>query len=46
MGLYCLDTAVKGGGTRLASSWNVYNQLAAIRPEVLHALAETWTLDT
>jgi len=46
MGLYCLDTALEGGRTLVSSSWQLYNELAAKRPDVLKTLAEIWVLDT
>jgi hypothetical protein len=46
MGLFCLDTAVKGGTSLLSSSWNIYNELVAKRPDILHTLTEEWVLDT
>ncbi|OCL03097.1 Clavaminate synthase-like protein, partial [Glonium stellatum] len=42
MGLYCLDTALKGGRILVTSSWQLHNELAAKRPDVLKTLAELW----
>lgn len=36
----------EGGRTVLSSSWQVYNELAATRPDLVHALAEPWVLDS
>lgn len=47
LALYYLNHAKTGGETSLASSWKVYNELAASRPDVIHTLAENnWTHDT
>jgi hypothetical protein len=46
MAFYYLDTAAKGGETLLTSSWQIYNELAQKRPEVLHTLSEPWWMDT
>lgn len=47
LGLYYIDVSYKGGDIRLASSWAIYNELVATRPEVIQALAkEDWIHDT
>jgi len=46
MGLFCLEAAAAGGESLIASSWNVYNELAAKRPDILSTLAGEWVLDT
>ncbi|KAL9616645.1 MAG: hypothetical protein Q9160_008501 [Pyrenula sp. 1 TL-2023] len=47
LALYHLDTAKSGGETSLASSWKVYNEVAASRPDIIHTLAENdWIHDT
>lgn len=46
LSLYALDIATEGGRTLLAISWQLYNDLAMKRPEILHTLADNWTLDT
>ena len=40
--LFALSTAAKGGASRLASTWRVYNHLAATRPDLIHTLSSTW----
>lgn len=46
MGLFCLEAATQGGTSLLSSSWNIYNELVARRPDILHTLTEEWVLDT
>lgn len=44
--LLALSEAAQGGTSRLASSWRVYNELAATRPDLIRTLAEEeWVLD-
>ncbi|BCS30606.1 TauD/TfdA family dioxygenase [Aspergillus puulaauensis] len=43
--LFALSTAAEGGASRLASTWRVYNHLAAERPNLIHTLSETWTAE-
>jgi len=43
--LYCLHPAAKGGESKLASSWRVYNEIAKTRPDLIKVLAEPWVLD-
>lgn len=43
--LYCLSPAARGGESKLASSWKVYNELAKTRPDLIHVLAEDWVID-
>ncbi|KAM0330168.1 hypothetical protein ACHAQA_004341 [Verticillium albo-atrum] len=40
--LFALSTAAEGGASRLASTWRVYNFLAATRPDLIHTLSERW----
>ncbi|KAH3964411.1 hypothetical protein HBH98_117340 [Parastagonospora nodorum] len=40
--LFALSTAAEGGASRLASTWRVYNHLAATRPDLIHTLSEDW----
>ena len=35
----CLETAAEGGQSKLSSSWNVYNELARTRPDLIRTLA-------
>ncbi|KAJ5993291.1 hypothetical protein N7451_009015 [Penicillium sp. IBT 35674x] len=44
--LYCLDTSAEGGSSQLASSWHIYNELAATRPDLIETMAEDWPHDT
>jgi len=44
--LFCLSEAAEGGKSFLASSWRVYNELAATRPDLIHTLSEPWAADT
>ncbi|KAK0509209.1 hypothetical protein JMJ35_008580 [Cladonia borealis] len=47
LGLYHLEEARSGGDTLLASSWTVYNELAATRPDIIHTLTQNdWVHDT
>jgi hypothetical protein len=43
--LFSLNTAAKGGESKLASSWRVYNELARTRPNLIKTLAEDWVFD-
>ncbi|KFY03863.1 hypothetical protein O988_01172 [Pseudogymnoascus sp. VKM F-3808] len=43
--LFALETAAEGGQSKLASSWSVYNELAATRPDPIRTLAEPWAVD-
>ncbi|KAJ4016263.1 hypothetical protein NW752_003386 [Fusarium irregulare] len=40
--LFALDTAAEGGASRLASTWRVYNHIAATRPDLIHTLSQNW----
>jgi len=40
--LFCLGTAAKGGESKLASSWRVYNELSQTRPDIIKTLSEDW----
>lgn len=40
--LLCLEEASEGGTSRVSSSWRVYNELAATRPDLICTLAEPW----
>ncbi|OAR01570.1 hypothetical protein LLEC1_07584 [Akanthomyces lecanii] len=47
LALFCQSPAAEGGETRLASSWNIYNELAASRPDIIHVLQnDNWVHDT
>lgn len=43
--LFALNTAAQGGESKLASSWRVYNELAATRPDIIKTLSEDWIFD-
>lgn len=44
--LFCLSPAAQGGESKLASSWTVYNELAAKRPDLIRVLAaDDWVVD-
>tara|TARA_R110002003_G_scaffold129_4_gene12088 strand:- start:1690 stop:2430 length:741 start_codon:yes stop_codon:yes gene_type:complete len=40
--LLCLEEASHGGQSKVSSSWHVYNELAATRPDLIRTLAEKW----
>ncbi|KAJ4161954.1 hypothetical protein NW765_010043 [Fusarium oxysporum] len=40
--LFALSTAADGGASRLASTWRVYNHIAATRPDLIHTLSGRW----
>lgn len=44
--LLCLQEAAEGGESKLSSSWRVYNELAATRPDLIRTLAEKWPAET
>ncbi|KZF21101.1 Clavaminate synthase-like protein [Xylona heveae TC161] len=43
--LLCLNPAVEGGESKIASSWLVYNILAKERPDLIHTLSKDWPVD-
>lgn len=43
--LFSLGVAAEGGESKLASSWRVYNELAATRPDIIKTLSEDWVFD-
>ncbi|KAL3957079.1 hypothetical protein ACCO45_007657 [Purpureocillium lilacinum] len=43
--LFALSAAEEGGESYLSSSWTVYNELAATRPDLIRTLAEPWDVD-
>lgn len=43
--LFALQEAEEGGQSRVASSWRVYNELAATRPDLIRTLAEPWPVE-
>lgn len=43
--LFALETSEQGGESFLSSSWQVYNELAATRPDLIKTLAEPWDFD-
>ncbi len=44
--LFALGEAAAGGQSCLSSSWKVYNELAATRPDLIWTLSEPWAADT
>jgi len=47
VGLLTRNCSAKGGSSILASSWTVYNELAATRPDLIHVLSKPdWPFDT
>jgi len=47
LALFFLSVANEGGENLLASSWKVYNELAATRPDIIQLLAQDdWVHDT
>lgn len=40
IGLLCLERARRGGQSRIVSSWAIYNEMLATRPDLLEALYE------
>ncbi|KAI0420825.1 Clavaminate synthase-like protein [Xylaria grammica] len=44
--LYCVKSADIGGRTLLASSWAIYNELLATRPDIIETLKEDWLWDS
>lgn len=43
--LFALETALEGGASKLASTWRVYNELAAKRPDLIHTLSQPWDME-
>ncbi|KAF8954539.1 hypothetical protein BDZ97DRAFT_1864586 [Flammula alnicola] len=43
--LFVLETAAEGGLSRISSSWKVYNEIAATRPDLIKTLSEPWPFD-
>ncbi|KAF6527320.1 hypothetical protein HZS61_010364 [Fusarium oxysporum f. sp. conglutinans] len=43
--LFCLQTALEGGASRIASTWRVYNELARTRPDLIHTLSQNWNVE-
>ncbi|GAP84013.1 putative taurine catabolism dioxygenase [Rosellinia necatrix] len=44
--LYCVKSADIGGRPLLASSWAIYNELLAARPDIIETLKEDWLWDS
>ncbi|CAK7237948.1 hypothetical protein SBRCBS47491_010217 [Sporothrix bragantina] len=44
--LFALQESALGGESYLASSYQVYNELVATRPDLVRTLAEPWAFDT
>ncbi|KAI0480757.1 TfdA family taurine catabolism dioxygenase TauD [Xylariaceae sp. FL0804] len=43
--LLALETSAAGGASRLASTWRVYNEIAATRPDIVHTLSQSWDME-
>ncbi|ROV93697.1 hypothetical protein VPNG_08836 [Cytospora leucostoma] len=43
--LFALDTSAEGGASKLASTWRVYNEFAAKRPDLIHTLSQPWDME-
>ncbi|KKA28237.1 hypothetical protein TD95_002431 [Thielaviopsis punctulata] len=43
--LFALGTAEEGGESLLASTWRVYNEIAATRPDIVHTLVQDWPFE-
>jgi Taurine catabolism dioxygenase TauD, TfdA family len=43
--LFALETAAEGGVSKISSSWQVYNELAQNRPDLIDTLSKPWPLD-
>ncbi|KAI2642741.1 TfdA family taurine catabolism dioxygenase TauD [Xylaria nigripes] len=44
--LFALETSAAGGASKLVSTWTVYNELAATRPDLIHTLSENWAVES
>ncbi|KAF8079385.1 hypothetical protein FPV67DRAFT_1444519 [Lyophyllum atratum] len=42
---FALETAAKGGTSRISSTWKAYNELAETRPDLIKTLSEPWPSD-
>ncbi|KAI1828170.1 TfdA family taurine catabolism dioxygenase TauD [Xylaria intraflava] len=43
--LFALETSAAGGASKLASTWRVYNEIAATRPDLIHTLSGNWEME-
>ncbi|KAI3337240.1 TfdA family taurine catabolism dioxygenase TauD [Xylariaceae sp. AK1471] len=43
--LFALETSAVGGASKLASTWRVYNEIAATRPDLIHTLLASWDME-
>ncbi|KAI0907071.1 TfdA family taurine catabolism dioxygenase TauD [Ustulina deusta] len=43
--LFALETSATGGASKLASTWRVYNEIAATRPDLIHTLSGIWQME-
>jgi hypothetical protein len=43
--LLALSTSAEGGQSKLSSSWRVYNELAATRPDLIWTLSKPWAAE-
>jgi len=45
LGLYALEVSATGGVSNVASTAQVYNEIAATRPDIIHILSSLWVID-
>ncbi|OCL15203.1 Clavaminate synthase-like protein [Glonium stellatum] len=45
LGLYALEVSETGGTSHVASTAQVYNEIAATRPDIIHTLSSLWVID-
>ncbi|OQD60218.1 hypothetical protein PENPOL_c026G01788 [Penicillium polonicum] len=45
VGLLMVGTGAEGGKSCIASTWKIYNELAASRPDLIRTLASDWAID-
>ncbi|KAI1344191.1 TfdA family taurine catabolism dioxygenase TauD [Xylariaceae sp. FL0016] len=43
--LFALESSAEGGASKLASTWRVYNEIAATRPDLIHTLSQSWDME-
>ncbi|CAJ2509739.1 Uu.00g056390.m01.CDS01 [Anthostomella pinea] len=43
--LFALETSAAGGASKLASTWRVYNEIAATRPDLINTLSQSWDME-
>ncbi|KAI5855093.1 Clavaminate synthase-like protein [Durotheca rogersii] len=45
LALFALETSAAAGASKLASTWRVYNEIAATRPDLVHTLSHNWAME-